>query len=513
MTADALISIGAATSPPIEYETLLPFIALAGGAVLTLIVSMFPGRFVQRSLTPLVATSALIASLVLFAIQLNEPSERLLSGSLRIDDLAVVFSLLIVSAALVASVLAWRGTTVREAGSGEIYALLLSAVLGMTLLVASQNLVTLFLALELFSIPLYVLCGADLRRNRSLESGVKYLIIGSLGSVTMLYGLAFVFGATGSTGYAEIGKAIATGNLADDTLLLVGVGLTLVGVAFKASIAPFHQWTPDVYEGAPTPVTTFMSVATKAATFGLLLRLTGEAFLPLYNDWAPLLAVLATVTILVGNLGALGQESLKRMLAYSGVAQAGYLLVGVAVGTALGARATVFYLLVYLLMNVGPFAVIISRERAGLGDGLTGMRNLGREAPVMAWSMTISMITLAGLPITAGFVGKLFLIESAVDGGYAWLAVVLVLGSALSLAYYLRVVAAMWMSPGVKLSGRKTQVAAVAGAASDGGARRFPELVAVAVLAALASIVIGVWPQPLLDLATDAAEAFFSLSN
>ncbi|MGB1583076.1 MAG: NADH-quinone oxidoreductase subunit N, partial [Solirubrobacterales bacterium] len=211
--------------------------------------------------------------------------------------------------------------------------------------------------------------------------------------------------------------------------------------------------------------------------------------------------------------GALGQESLKRMLAYSGVAQAGYLLVGVAVGTALGARATVFYLLVYLLMNVGPFAVIISRERAGLGDGLTGMRNLGREAPVMAWSMTISMITLAGLPITAGFVGKLFLIESAVDGGYAWLAVVLVLGSALSLAYYLRVVAAMWMSPGVKLSGRKTQVAAVAGAASDGGAVRFPELVAVAVLAALASIVIGVWPQPLLDLATDAAEAFFSLSN
>lgn len=500
-------------APTIAYETLMPYFVLVGGAVLTLLVSLFPGRIVQRGLTPLTGVATLVVSGVLFALQLGDEGKAVLSGAMLIDDLAIVFSLLFIFAALVAIVLAWRGETVRDAGHGEILALLITTVLGMTVFAAAENLVTVFLALELFSIPLYVLCGADLRRNKSLESGVKYLIIGSLGSATMLYGLAFIFGATGSTDFSKIFSAIADGAVINDSLLLVGVGLTLVGVAFKASIAPFHQWTPDVYEGAPTPITAFMAVATKAAAFALLLRLLGEALIPLRDDWAPILAVLATLTIVVGNLGALGQESLKRMLAYSGVAQAGYLLVGVIVGTALGARATVFYLLVYVLMNLGPFAVIVARERAGAGDGLTGIRNLGREAPLLAWSMTISMITLAGLPITAGFIGKLFLIDAAIDGDYAWLAVVIVLGSAMSLAYYLRVVAAMWMSDGKQTAKRPPANAAIAGAAPEADAARHPELVAVAVLAALASVVFGVWPQPIVDLATDAAQAFFSLSN
>lgn len=500
-------------APTIAYETLMPYFVLVGGAVLTLLVSLFPGRFVQRGLTPLTGVATLVASGALFALQLGDEAKAVLSGAMLIDDLAIVFSLLFIFAALVAIVLAWRGETVRDAGHGEIFALLITTVLGMAVFAAAENLVTVFLALELFSIPLYVLCGADLRRNKSLESGVKYLIIGSLGSATMLYGLAFIFGATGSTDFSGIFNAIADDGVINDSLLLVGVGLTLVGIAFKASIAPFHQWTPDVYEGAPTPITAFMAVATKAAAFALLLRLLGEALIPLRDDWAPILAVLATLTIVVGNLGALGQESLKRMLAYSGVAQAGYLLVGVIVGTALGARATVFYLLVYVLMNLGPFAVIVARERAGAGDGLAGIRNLGREAPILAWSMTVSMITLAGLPITAGFIGKLFLIDAAIDGDYAWLAVVIVLGSAMSLAYYLRVVAAMWMTDGKKLPKRVPANAAPAGAAPEADAARHPELVAVAVLAALASVVFGIWPQPILDLATDAAVAFFSLSN
>lgn len=500
-------------APTIAYETLLPYFVLVGGAVLTLLVSLLPGRFVQRGVTPLTGAATLIASGVFFALQLGDKAKSVLSGAMLVDDLAVVFSLLFIFAALVAIVLAWRGETVRDAGHGEIFALLITTVLGMAVFAAAENLVTVFLALELFSIPLYVLCGADLRRNKSLESGVKYLIIGSLGSATMLYGLAFIFGATGSTDFSSIFNAIADDGVINDSLLLVGVGLTLVGIAFKASIAPFHQWTPDVYEGAPTPITAFMAVATKAAAFALLLRLLGEALIPLRDDWAPILAVLATLTIVVGNLGALGQESLKRMLAYSGVAQAGYLLVGVIVGTALGARATVFYLLVYLLMNLGPFAVIVARERAGAGDGFSGIRNLGREAPLLAWSMTISMITLAGLPITAGFIGKLFLIDAAIDGDYAWLAVVIVLGSAMSLAYYLRVVATMWMTDGKKLPKRPPANAVIAGAAPEADAARHPELVAVAVLAALASVVFGIWPQPILDLATDAAVAFFSLSN
>lgn len=508
---NALAPILAVEAPSIEYAALLPYFILIGGAVATILVSLFPGRFVQRGLTPLTAVATLVASGVLLAAKLGDRPDEVLTGALKIDGLAVVMSLIFIAAALVAIVLAWRGSTVREAGHGEVYSLLIAVVLGMALLAAAQNLVTVFLALELFSIPLYVLCGADLRRNRSLESGVKYLIIGSLGSATMLYGMAFIFGATGATDFDEIAKAITENGAGTDSILLVGLGLTLVGIAFKASIAPFHQWTPDVYQGAPTPITAFMAVATKAAAFALLIRLLGDAFLPIYKDWQPLLAAFAVVTIVIGNVGAMQQESLKRMLAYSGVAQAGYLLVGMTVASGIGTRALVFYLLAYMLMNLGPFAVIVARERAGAGDGLSGLRNLGREAPALAWSMTIGMITLAGLPVTAGFVGKLFLIEAAVDGDYAWLAVAIVIGSAMSLVYYLKVVAAIWMTPDGKTARQSIESAAPVGAAPEADAKSHPELVAVAVLAALASVVFGVWPQPLLDLATYAAEAFLSL--
>jgi NADH-quinone oxidoreductase subunit N len=502
-------------APSVAYNTLMPYLILAGGAILVIFASLFSGRFWQRALVPLIAVATLVASAVVFAIRLHEPNLSVLGGALRVDDLAITFSLIFIVAALCSIVLAFRGTLVQNAGRGEIYSLLITTVLGMCILAASQNLVSLFLGLELFSIPLYVLCAANLRRSGSLESGIKYLIIGSLGSATLLYGLSFIYGATGSTQFIGIAKATAQYSVGNDSLLLIGAALTFVGLAFKASIAPFHQWTPDVYEGAPTPITAFMAVATKAAAFAVLLRLTGQALFPIIGHWEPVLAVLATVTIFVGNLGALGQTSMKRMLAYSGVAQAGYLLVGVVVGTGLGARATVFYMLVYLFMNVAPFAVITARERAGAGDSLEGLRNLGKESPALAWSMTISMVALSGLPITAGFIGKLFLIEAAVDGQYAWLAVMIVLGSAISLGYYLRVIATMWMPADGKKSvpsgGLPDAAAIPAGASPEADTSKQGELVALAVLAASASVFFGVWPGPLLDLARDAAIAFLSL--
>jgi NADH-quinone oxidoreductase subunit N len=256
-----------------------------------------------------------------------------------------------------------------------------------------------------------------------------------------------------------------------------------------------------------------MAVATKAAAFALLLRYTTSALLPLHDHWQPVLAVLAVVTIVVGNLGAMGQGSLKRMLGYSGVAQAGYLLVGVVVGDAVGWRATIFYMLVYLFMNVAPFAVITARERAGAGEGIDGLRGLGREAPALAWSMTISMIALSGLPITAGFIGKILLIISAVAGDYAWLAVVIVLGSAMSLVYYLRVIAAMWMGEPATAKSIASGDAVLAGGSPDADASRHPELVLLAAVAAIASIVFGVWPGPLLDLARDAALALMQFGS
>ncbi|MGH2959597.1 MAG: NADH-quinone oxidoreductase subunit N [Solirubrobacterales bacterium] len=498
-------------APSIEWSSLTPYLILGGGAIVTLFASLIAGRTAQRAITPLLAVATLIAAGVAFALRLHEPDFAVLSGAIRVDDLAIVFSLIFIASALVSIVLAWRSETLQNFGRGEFYALLITVVLGMALMASAQNLVTVFLSLELFSIPLYVLCAADLRREGSLESGIKYLIIGSLGSATLLYGLALTYGATGSTDFAGINAALLKPGIADDALLLAGIALTFVGLAFKASIAPFHQWTPDVYEGAPTPVTSFMAVATKAAAFALILRYTGQAILPVVDHWQPVLAALAVVTIVVGNLGAMGQKSLKRMLAYSGVAQAGYLLVGVLVSTSFGARATIFYMLVYLFMNVAPFAVITARERAGAGEGFDGLRGLGREAPALAWSMTISMIALSGLPITAGFIGKLFLIQAAVDANYAWLAVVIVLGSAMSLTYYLRVIAVMWMGAGATAAKPASGDALIAGAAPEADSSNHPELVAVAVLAAAASVVFGIWPEPLLNLARDAAIAYLQL--
>jgi NADH-quinone oxidoreductase subunit N len=506
--------LAAVQAPSIEYGALAPLIVLAGGSIAVIFVSLIGGDLFQRILTPLTAVATLIAAGVLFALRIGEPDLSVLSGALRIDDLAMMMDLIFVASALSAAVLAWRSTTVREAGTGEFYGLLIAAVLGMAVLASAQNLVTFFIGFELFSIPLYVLCAADLRRNGSLESGLKYLIIGSLGSATLVYGLAFIYGATGSTDFGEIGDAIATASVGQDAMLLVGVGLALVGLAFKASVAPFHQWTPDVYQGAPTPVTAFMAVATKAVAFAILLRFCGQAIEPIRDNWAIVLAILATVTIAVGNLGALGQDSLKRMLAYSGVAQAGYLLTGVVVGTQLGVEATVFYLFIYLLMNVGPFAVIVARERAGAGETMRSLHGLGREAPALAWPLTICMIALAGLPITAGFLGKLFLVQAAIDGGYSWLAVVIVLGSAVSLGYYLRVIAAVWITPGtMRLNEPAPGEVALAGAAPEADARSHPELVAVAVIAAVATVAFGVAPEPLLDLARDAGQAFTALSR
>ncbi len=302
-------------------------------------------------------------------------------------------------------------------------------------------------------------------------------------------------------------------------LLLSGIGLALVGLAFKASVAPFHQWTPDVYEGAPTPVTAFMAVATKAAALGVLLRLFDSALVGAQHDWAPLVAALAAITIIVGNVGALGQTSLKRMLAYSGVAQAGYMLAGVVVASQLGAKATVFYIAVYLVMNLAAFAVIVARERVSVeGDDLAAFAGLGRTQPLLAWPLTIAMLALAGVPATAGFIGKVYLIDALVNGNYTWLAIVLVIGSMISLGYYLRVVATMWMREAPDTSAAPAPVGATGLPAIAGGSQEADalaataerpqvEVVFVAWIAAAATIVLGIVPQPLFDLAEHAGRA------
>jgi NADH-quinone oxidoreductase subunit N len=503
-------------APDINYAGISPIIALTGGLVLTLIAGLFGSRKQQRIVVSIVGFGTLAATAGLLIAQWGA-HKNLVAGALRLDDLAIATSLIAIGAAAFCIPLSWREQAfdrpLGPSGHGEFQALLICSVLGMTMITQAQNLIAFFVALELLSIPLYVLCGSAIRRQESLESGLKYLIIGSLGSATLLYGLAFVYGATGSTDFSGI-RAATGSSVLDDPLLLIGIALSATGLAFKLSIAPFHQWTPDVYEGAPTPVTAFMSVATKAAVFCVLVRFFDVALGPAAGDWQPALAALAAVSIVVGNVGALGQNSLKRLLGYSSIAQAGYMMVAVVAFSVSGVSALVFYLAAYALMNLAAFGVIVIREReTPYGDDIRSVEGLGRERPGLAVAMTVGMLALAGLPGTAGFIGKLYLIEATVEADYTWLGVMIAVGTMISLAYYLRVIAAIWMRSGDERSPAAVPVMA-------GGSQEADEtptganckaIIGLTFLAAAATVFFGIIPSPLVDWATTAGEAIGSL--
>ncbi|HEU5064226.1 MAG TPA: NADH-quinone oxidoreductase subunit N [Solirubrobacterales bacterium] len=495
--------------PTIDYAGIAPLIALTVGLCVVLLSAVF--KPFKRS-APLLTMVTLAAAAGLLIWHWDDP-KTLITGALRLDDLAISISLIAILTAAFCVLFSIRERATEEAGSGEYHALLLGSVLGMVLLAQATNLVTFFVALEILSIPLYILCAANLRREGSLESGLKYLIVGSIGSATLLYGMAFIYGGTGSTDFGGIADGIVREGLDGDPLILIGIAMAAVGLAFKTSIAPFHQWTPDVYQGAPTPITAFMAVATKAAAFAVFVRFFDVALGSQLDEWQPALAALAAISIVVGNVGALGQDSLKRLLGYSGIAQAGYMLGGVVVVSEEGTSALVFYLAAYAFMNLAAFAVIVARERETVfGDDIRAVRGLGAERPLLAWPLTISMLALAGLPATAGFIGKLYLIEALVEGDYTWLGVMIAIGTMISLAYYLRVVAAMWMRSEGETAPDGTPVIAGASPEADpvdpeAGRRWY--LVGPALLAAAATVFFGVIPQPLVEFASQAGSALF----
>ncbi len=360
---------------------------------------------------------------------------------------------------------------------GEFHILVMAAVIGMMVLGSATSLVTVFLGLELFSIALYVACGFARTDSRSQEAAAKYLLVGGFASAFVLYGMALVYGASGTTLIPEIAKRLSNSPVGDP-LLLLGILLMGVGFAFKVSAAPFHMWTPDVYQGAPIAVTAFMSVGTKAAAIAMIVRVF-EAGLPhLSAEWQILLAFVSAVSMIAGNLLAIAQSSLKRLLAYSGVAQAGYILIGVIVGGKDGLAAVLFYLLSYLFMNFGAFAVVTLLAGAdGDHDRISDLDGLHRRSLPMAVLMTVFMLSLAGFPPFVGFFGKLFLFTAGVNSGYTWLVVLAVLMSVVSVYYYVRVLIPIW-SP----SGRSDEL-------------RVPLSSSVAIaLSGVASIGLGIYP-------------------
>ncbi len=381
--------IAAVKVPPFDWEALAPLLSLGAGAVIALLLGLLPGR-TGRFLAIVSGVIATIVAIVLAVIVWNNDTQtEAIAKSLVVDRASLAALVISASSALVGLLLAARAHGTEDAGHGETAALILASAFGMGILAGANDLVTIFLGLELLSIPLYVLCASHVDRAASLESGLKYLILGSVGSATALMGLALIYGATGTMYLPDIAKLAGDSDL--QGLLYPGVALLVAGFGFKLSLAPLHQWTPDVYEGAPTAITAFMSVATKTAALVVTARLllVGLGSPELVDLWQPILLTLAAASIIVGNVGALGQPGMKRLMGYSSVAQAGYLVAALAVG-AVGALLA--YLAAYAVSTLTVFAVIAAREaeRPDLGDDVSALDGLAKERPLLAWLGTLA---------------------------------------------------------------------------------------------------------------------------
>ena len=368
---------------------------------------------------------------------------------------------------------------------GEYYAILLFAASGMMAMAMGTELMVIFIGLETMSIALYIMTALDQERKTSLEAGIKYFLMGSFASAFFLYGVALVYGVTGHTNMNEIGMVLSAS--ADKSpIALIGLGLILVGFAFKVAAFPFHWWTPDVYYGAPTSVTTFMSVGAKAAAFAALVRLLMVSFTPSFMiDWQLALAILAVLTMTLGNLAALAQQDVKRMLAYSSIAHAGYIFVGVVGASTAGVTAAVFYMMVYTFMNIGAFTVISVLERKDIISSFrSDYAGLSSRHPTLAMVMAVFMFSLTGFPLLGGFWGKVYLFQAAIDAGFTWLAVVAVINSGIAAFYYLSIVVQMYMKP-ASSEALNLEMA-------------FPTRLALG-LATVATIILGIWPGVVLN--------------
>jgi NADH-quinone oxidoreductase subunit N len=364
-----------------------------------------------------------------------------------LDNFATFFKMIFLVAAGLTVLITDSYMEREECNHGELYPLILFAVVGMMLMASGTDLMTIFLGLEVMSVTLYVLAGFNRANRKSNEAGLKYFLLGAFSTGFMLYGMALIYGATGTTRLYKIAAIVGQMTLPSSNILLVaGMLLMMTGFAFKIAAAPFHMWTPDVYEGAPTPMTAFMSAGPKAAGFAALLRLFLVALPALQVEWSQVLWVLAVLTMTIGNITALRQDNIKRVLAYSSIAHAGYALVGFVAGNGTGIAGILFYMLSYAFMNIGAFAIIILVAKKGETNGnVSDFAGLGFRRPILAVAMTLFLFSLAGVPPAAGFVGKFYLFAGAIQKGYIWLAVIGVLNSAASAYYYLRITVYMYM--------------------------------------------------------------------
>jgi NADH-quinone oxidoreductase subunit N len=498
------------TAPVLTYSLLSPMLFLLVGALIGVLVE----AFVSKAARPAVQLTVTLGSLLLALMQLwqirDQQSLTAAMGSVVFDGAAVLLQASILIIAMISVFLIADGEHFAALPSAlpgseeerqavqsgnqitEVYPLTLFAVAGMMLFTVANDLITLFVALEMLSLPLYLMAGLSRRRRlASQEAALKYFLLGAFSSAFFLFGAAYLYGFSASISFSGIREAIVASG-GNDVLLLIGMAFLSIGLLFKVGAVPFHAWSPDVYQGAPTPVTAFMAAATKVAAFGAMLRIYYTVFANAQWSWTPVLSGIAIVTMLLGSLVAIAQRDVKRMLAYSSIAHAGFLLSGVIALNKAGLDATIFYLFAYGIATVGAFAVVtLVRDSSGEVTDLNRWRGLGKRSPFAATTFTLFLLAFAGIPLTSGFIGKFSIFSAAYESGAKGVVIAGVLSSAIAAFFYIRVIVLMFLTD----------------ATEDGTSVEIPSILTRAsiVIAAVITVALGVYPAPLLNFITDLA--------
>ncbi len=478
--------------PSIPWVELIPILSLLAGTCFLLLVGSLVPTWPRRGyawVTGISTTVALVANVVKWNNLYYNKGETFFADVIAIDRFSVLASITICLAVIFGALMMSAYLVRMNADGPELYALLLTSAIGALVMVAANELIVLFLGLEILSLSLYLLAASNRDREQSQESGLKYFILGGFSSAFFLYGVALIFGSTGSTKISEIGEVLS-GNISignSDAMLLVGIGMLLVGLGFKVSAAPFHVWTPDVYEGAPTPVTAFMASAGKVAAFAALIRILSVGLEQRVDDWRPVVWALAILTVFTGSILAVVQTNVKRMLAYSSISHAGFILVGVEAAGHMGSdgvATSMNYLAIYTVLVMGSFAIVLALS--GNTDGETNLsdfKGLAKRRPALALAFTVLLFAQAGVPLTAGFVSKFAVIKSSVEANSYVLAIAAMVAAVIGAYLYLRIAVSMWLEE----------------PASDSEISVDPAVVIVIVVSVAAALIVGFFPELLLQ--------------
>jgi NADH-quinone oxidoreductase subunit N len=476
----------------LDYSLLVPEIILAFLALAVVTIDLFMPRERRGNILPTITAAGLAGVFVISLLWIDTEEE--FAGLIRVDNYTTFFRCFFTGTAFVVTILSAQFVREKLRNPGEYYAFLLISTVGAIYMAAARELLTAYLSLELLSFCLYTLVSWAKHDARSNEGGMKYMLLGAFASGLLLYGISFVYGATGTTFYAGIGEAFSGGTEGFTFGTLLGLTLMLAGLGFKVAAVPFHMWTPDAYEGAPLPITAYLSATSKAAGFALLLPLFSTAFLPVIEDWQFMLGAIAAITMVVGNLIALQQHNIKRLLAYSSIGQVGYMLMGITALSAAVSSALLLHMTGYVITNIAAFTAIIAYHNLTGAENIRDFRGMSDRAPLLAAVLTIALFSLAGMPLFAGFLTKFIFFQSVAEADFYWLAAVAVVASFISLYYYLYVIREMYVS-----------------SAPDPTRLQVPLLLqGTAVVLTLGIFFVGIYPTPLFEVTDSVTRLLFS---